>query len=148
MIGSSGRLEAVIDASFATRLHLPSPSRDRCRTILDQLQIQGASLIAPTLWAYEVTSVFSKAYFFHQITLREAETALNELRALGVDLIPPDSVQDRLAFDWTLRLKRAAAYDSYYLALAESRRCDLWTADQSLVNVSNVPWVRFVGAAP
>jgi predicted nucleic acid-binding protein len=50
-----------------------------------------------------------------------------------------------LAFDWTRRLRRAAAYDSYYLALADLLKCDLWTADQHLVDAAAVPWVRLVG---
>jgi hypothetical protein len=43
------------------------------------------------------------------------------------------------------RLKRAAAYDSYYLALAESLNCDLWTTDSRLVNAVKLRWVRLVG---
>jgi hypothetical protein len=35
--------------------------------------------------------------------------------------------RDARAFAWTLRLDRAAAYGSFYLALAEELVCDLWT---------------------
>ncbi len=41
-----------------------------------------------------------------------------------------------------VRLNRAAAYDSFYLALAESLGCELWTADQRLHNAVDLPWVR------
>jgi hypothetical protein len=41
---------------------------------------------------------------------------------------------------------RAAAYDSSYLALAESLQCDLWTMDERLRNAVNLPWVRWGGA--
>ena len=64
---------------------------------------------------------------------------------LGVRLVLPDASQNRQAFDWTLRLNRAAAYDSYYLALAEALECDLWTADRRLLNAVDLPWVRWVG---
>jgi predicted nucleic acid-binding protein len=50
--------------------------------------------------------------------------------------------QVELAYDWTLRLKRAAACDSFYLALAETLHCELWTADQRLANAADVPWVH------
>ena len=54
-------------------------------------------------------------------------------------------VQARLAFDWTVRLKRAAAYDSFYLALAETMECELWTAEKRLCNAVDQPWVRWAG---
>jgi predicted nucleic acid-binding protein len=60
-------------------------------------------------------------------------------------LIPPDIDQVRIAFDWTLRLDRTAAYDSFYLALAESLRCDLWTAARHLRNAVEQSWVRWAG---
>ncbi|HVC33638.1 MAG TPA: type II toxin-antitoxin system VapC family toxin [Chloroflexota bacterium] len=81
---------------------------------------------------------------FEQLTRSQGQQALAEIAAMGVDLIAPDGAQTRHAFDWTIRLKRAPAYDSYYLALAETLGCDLWTADRRLVNAVNLPWVRMV----
>ena len=49
-------------------------------------------------------------------------------------LFVPDADQNRAAFDWTLRLQRASAYDSYYLALAQALECNFWTADGRLFN--------------
>jgi predicted nucleic acid-binding protein len=46
-----------------------------------------------------------------------------------------------------MQLKRAAAYDNYYLALAESLKCDLWTADNKLYQAAqnnDITWVRHV----
>jgi predicted nucleic acid-binding protein len=78
----------------------------------------------------------------------DAALALAAFRKIGVRLILPDEQQDQLALGWTLRLKRVAAYDSYYLALAESRACELWTADRRLFNAANVPWVHLVESSP
>ncbi len=39
---------------------------------------------------------------------------------MSVEIVQPDDAQLQKAFDWTLRLNRAAAYDSFYLALAEA----------------------------
>ncbi|MFQ5613908.1 MAG: type II toxin-antitoxin system VapC family toxin [Anaerolineae bacterium] len=41
-------------------------------------------------------------------------------------------------------MKRAAAYDSYYLALAETLGCELWTADRRLHNIVDLPWLHWV----
>ena len=50
-----------------------------------------------------------------------------------------------LAFDWTLRLNRAATYDSFYLVLADTLSPDLWTVDRYLHDAADLPWVRWVG---
>ena len=48
---------------------------------------------------------------------------------------------------WPLaqKLNASRAYDMFYVALAEAQPCDLWTADQRLVNLagsrSSVRWV-------
>lgn len=44
-------------------------------------------------------------------------------------------------------LKRAAAYDTQYAALAEREGCELWTADERFWNAAKTryPWVRWVG---
>ena len=37
-----------------------------------------------------------------------------------------------------MRLKRVTAYDSFYLALTEALRAELWTADKRLSNSAGV----------
>jgi predicted nucleic acid-binding protein len=106
---------------------------------------QGSELVAPALWAYETTSTLWKAVHFGQLTPDEGRRALSQLLGLGVRLVVPDVGQNRQAFEWTLRLKRASAYDSYYLALAEALKCDLWTVDRRLFNAVDVSWVRWAG---
>jgi predicted nucleic acid-binding protein len=103
-------------------------------------------LHAPTLWVYETTTALCKAVFFGLLTVDEAEDSLSLLQDLDIELVPPDAVQCRHAFAWTRRLNRAAAYDSFYLAVAESIGCELWTADQHLYNAVNLPWVHLAGA--
>jgi predicted nucleic acid-binding protein len=44
-------------------------------------------------------------------------------------------------------LNRAAAYDSFYLALAETLQCELWTADRRLRSAIDLPWVRWAGSS-
>ena len=139
-------LSAIIDASLGIKVVIPNPLQEHHRDLIGRLLKQGYRLMAPVLWGYETTSVVCKAVHFEQLTLAEGQEALTELAALAVDLIVPDWEQTQRAFDWTIRLKRAASYDSFYLALAESTGCDLWTADRRLVNAVNLPWVRMVDA--
>ena len=134
----------VVDASFTIKLILPNPEQDRCRALMIEWEENGSNLYAPTLWIYEVTSALSKAVHFELLTEPEGREALQLAQDLNLQLIHPDSNQIGLAYAWTQRLKRAAAYDSFYLALTESLSAELWTADKRLVNAVNAPWLRYI----
>jgi len=135
----------VVDASFAFRLILPGPQQAPFQDLATEWKHGGYELCAPTLWVYEITSALCKVVRCGEITLDQGQRALMLAQRLGVQLIPPDDAQARLAFDWTVRLNRAAAYNSFYLALAETLECELWTADKHLCNAVDQPWVRRVG---
>jgi predicted nucleic acid-binding protein len=135
----------VIDATVALKLVLPDPLREQCRAVVARLVSDGFELVAPVLWAYETTSTLCKAVHFGQLTSDEGRRILDQIAELGVRLVAPDAWHSRQAFEWTLRLKRAAAYDSYYLALAKALKCDLWTADRKLFDTADLSWVRWVG---
>ncbi|MEA3441391.1 MAG: type II toxin-antitoxin system VapC family toxin [Chloroflexota bacterium] len=136
--------QVVIDASFALRLFLPHPLRGNVREILTGLVVQGYQLVAPMLWAYETTSGVSRAVYMKAILPHEARRLLNHLEDMQVLLVSPDEDQNNRALEWTLKLNRGAAYDSYYLALAETFGCDLWTADRRLYNAIDTTWVRWI----
>ncbi len=134
----------VLDASFTLCLLLPGPHREQCRALVTDWYVAGDRLCAPMLWLYEITSALSKGVHFGQISREEGQRALSLAQSLGVQLFPPDEVQSRLAFDWTMQLRRASAYDSFYLALAQTLDGELWTADKRLAQASGVPWVRLI----
>ena len=132
----------VVDASFCIRLILPDARRTALRARMEQWLQAGYEFYAPDLWLYEMTTALCKGAFFGLVTAEEAENSLPLVSELAIELVAADAEQARLAFAWTRRLNRAAAYDSFYLALAEAMQCDLWTADQRLHNAVNLPWVR------
>ncbi|MBM3144432.1 MAG: type II toxin-antitoxin system VapC family toxin [Chloroflexi bacterium] len=141
-------LPVVIDASFSLSMLLDHPFQEASLVVADELKRARKQFIAPDLWAYETTSSVCKAVHFGLIDQDEARQILALLWALGVQLIFPEDIHNQRAFDLTVRLKRAASYDSYYMALAESMKCDLWTADKKLYRVAqanDMPWVHHVG---
>jgi predicted nucleic acid-binding protein len=138
---------AVIDANLAVKTVVPNAVRAQCYAALNDLMCEGYVWVAPTLWAYETTSAICKAVHFAYLTEDEGWRALHQLAILGITLRSPDAIDNHNAMQWTLKLGRAAAYDSYYLALAERLDCELWTADQRLVNAAGQPWVRGVDDA-
>ena len=137
----------VVDASFVMRSVLPGPLRERVKALLAGWQNRGDTIQVPALWYYEITSALSKGVYFKEFSRDQAEEMLALITEFDFAVIVPDATQIQRAFDWTLRLRRAAAYDSFYLALAETTTDGLWTADERLYNATKtlVPWVHWVG---
>ena len=61
---------------------------------------------------------------------------MHDLMSLGIVFLGPPNIHGR-ALELATQLNQTAAYDSHYLALAETLNCALWTAD-----------ARFYRAAP
>jgi predicted nucleic acid-binding protein len=135
----------TVDAGIAFKLIIPHPHQQLYIDLVNQWHQAGFQLCAPMLWAYEITSTFTKMVHFKQIEAATGREGLRLAYGLGVQLFAPDAEQTSKAFAWTERLQRAAACDSFYLALAESLGCEFWTVDKRLVNVVDQPWVRLVG---
>ena len=129
----------VVDAGFTFKLLVPNPQRELLKELVRQC--------APDLWLYELTSILTKMVYFGEMDETDAHDGLELALTLGVQLIPPNADQAQKALVWTRRLKRVAAYDSFYLAAAQSLGCDLWTVDQRLVNAVRQPWVYLAGAS-
>lgn len=136
----------VVDASLVLKASLPNPDLALCQSVLARLN--NSQLVVPALWVYEVTSALAKAVYFKQLTADESKAALQKALGLDLQIIAPDEAQSLLAIDWTCRLKRAAAYDSFYLALAETLEAPFWTADRRLINAfqdRKPAWLHWVG---
>ncbi len=135
----------IIDTSVAIKAILPNPLQEHCQALVQTfVEVQP---VAPALWAYETTSAISKAVHFEQLTNQEGRQALEQVEALRVRLFVPDTDQNRIAYDWTRRLDRASAYDSFYLALVQALECDFWTADKRLFNAlgnANLEWLHWI----
>ena len=136
----------VVDASFTFRLILPGPHQDHIRSRFRGWLESGYELMAPDLWAYEMTSALCTAVRFGELVPAEGRQALRLAQTLGIQLVAPGDEMMQSAVDWALRLQRGAAYDSFYLALAETLQCELWTADERLQRNAEQPWVRWAGS--
>lgn len=139
----------ILDASVAIKAILPNPLLPHCQALIQTFA--RVRPVAPALWGHETTSAISKAVHFGQLTADEGRQALGTLALLDVHLLTPEAEQNLAAFEWTLRLKRGAAYDCYCLALAETLNCDFWTADNRLFNAlrrENLPWLCWIGDMP
>ena len=134
----------IVDAGIAIKLIIPHPHQQVYIDLVDQWQQAGYQLCAPSLWAYEVASAFAKLVRFGQLSMAAGQDGLRLAYQLGVELVLPDEEQSLQAFAWAGRLQRAAAYDAFYLALAETLGAEMWTVDRRLANAVVEPWVRLV----
>jgi predicted nucleic acid-binding protein len=76
----------------------------------------------------------------------DGQMAFEAFLAQDIDLVHPSGLEVR-AWDLARRFNRPAAYDAYYLAVAEAAACSLWTADARLYRAVHDPlnWVQLLG---
>ena len=119
-------MTVVVDASVAIRWSVRMDRSDRA----DELMISGETLIAPDLIIAEITNVVWKLITFEHRDAALTSFAVHEAEKAFDELIPSSELKDS-ALEIALALEHPA-YDCFYLALAEQRRCKLVTADQRL----------------
>ena len=79
------------------------------------------------------------------ITTEESRHAIEDIFALGVEVIPTNVQLCRNALMWAERLGHSKAYDGFYLALASTKQAQFWTADKRLVHSARqigVSWIH------
>jgi predicted nucleic acid-binding protein len=136
---------SIIDASVFLKAHVINPDQEHCLILLNKLK--KSKILIPSLWFMEVTSVLAKFVHFGQISSQESKEILQLAIAFDVEVVEPDRTQCQLALEWALRLNRAAAYDCFYLAIADSYDIPFWTADKRLYNAlknMNLNWINWI----
>jgi predicted nucleic acid-binding protein len=141
-------LAAVVDSGLAVFCVLDTPHSEVASQVWKMLLKDKVTLYAPHLWRYEVTSVIHKYLFDKILTPDEAEAALQTAFDLSVNLINEEEALFHSAFHWSSQLNQRAAYDGFYLALAENLGAPFWTSDGRLTNRARqigVNWVHWMG---
>ena len=136
---------SVIDAGVFIKAHVFNPDQEQCIFLMNKLK--KSNLLIPALWFNEVTSVLAKFVHFGQISSQNSNDILQLALSLDVEVVEPDRTQCQLALEWAIRLNRAAAYDCFYLAIADSLDIPFWTADKRLYNAlknMNLRWMNSI----
>jgi predicted nucleic acid-binding protein len=138
--------EKVVDASLALKWVMEEPYSAEARTLLERWRDDQQKLTAPALFIYEITNALAKRVQRRNLTPSDAKQKLAFFLALGPTLSHLGGLHFR-ALEIAEKFKMSAAYDAHYLALAESRSCECWTADERLWNTvkAEFPWVRWIG---
>jgi len=135
----------VVDTSVVLKWQLDDEEYIPQATALrnDFYALEAVKAIAPYLLMYEVVNGILTATTRKRLASDKALKVMDNLMELGVELreVQPERVLE-LALKHNL-----SAYDAAYLALAESKGCELWTGDRPFYEAtkSKLPQVRWIG---
>ena len=139
----------VIDASFTIWVILPVMASGRDATdILAGWYRQNRRIVAPEIWLPETVSVIRQGIYTGLISKDEGQVAVDDVFALGVEVILTDRSLGKSALNWADQLGQSKAYDAFYLALAEQSKSEFWTADKRLANGARqlgATWAHWIG---
>jgi predicted nucleic acid-binding protein len=139
-----------VDASVALLWLIPDKQSAAATRLRRHCNREGVLMIAPPLFRAEVTSAITRWLYTRSIDEASARDAIRRSLRFRVDIAGDFDALQLRAFDIAAALNRPRAYDTQYLALAEFRECDLWTADERFVNAARreFPIARFIGDFP
>ena len=125
--------KVCVDASPALKLVLSEADSDQAEAEWQNWIRSGIEIEAPFLFIYETTSALRNRVYRREITQIEAEEALGILAGLRITSSSTGTTTDSPGIGCR-RFNRPAAYDSFYLALAQLEGCPFWTGDRRLYN--------------
>lgn len=135
----------VVDASLALKWVLREDDSSLARSLLSSWNNNGIKIIAPALFAYEITNILYRQVLTNKLTFEQASFFQEGI--FGLDIMFDFSQYKEIsgkAMEYANRFRLPATYDAHYLALAEREQCEYWTADARLLNGlrGQVSWVR------
>ena len=136
--------KVCVDANLVVKWLTPEEERDEALAFLAECRGLGVGLIAPDCMYAEVGASIRRKVYRGLLDEADGFGAISVIDRFGVDVVP---ALDLMADAWYLaaQYNLATLYDAYYMALAELRGCDFWTADERFINsVRGVPYVRRV----
>jgi predicted nucleic acid-binding protein len=147
MIATIKSSAVVIDAGLGVLQVIADPLSGRAEMLWSHWIQDGVEVCAPRLWLEESTSALHKIYMQRIVGDETAQQALEALLGLDITFFETDRETCLRAFHWATRLNQYAAYDGYYLALAEKLNAVFWSTDQRLVNRArqlSISWVHSI----
>jgi predicted nucleic acid-binding protein len=132
-----------LDASLALKLLVVEDDSTRARALWRSWIARGIEVVAPGLFVFECVSALRHMVVRQDLDEGSARSGLHLLLAMPVSLRAPDGLAER-AWDLARDLDRPAAYDCFYLGVAELLGSECWTADRRLWNAvrARKPWLR------
>lgn len=125
--------EVCVDASLAVKVVVAEANSNQVDRLFEAWAREGRRLIAPAFFEVEVDSIIrQKTALRKEVTAEQAKAAFEKLQVLPIQQISLPG-QRRLAWEIAEQFGLVTVYDATYLALAQLRACEFWTADEKLV---------------
>jgi len=137
-----------VDVSILIKLVVEETDSVLVDRLWESWILNGVQVIAPSLSRYEITAVLREKVHRGQLSEALASSALSAVLGVeGIEFV--ESIDLHLcAWELACRLDLPSVSDAHYLALAEIRNCELWTADRLLYDSvrDRLSYVRLVAA--
>jgi predicted nucleic acid-binding protein len=136
--------QVVADASVIIKLFVKEEYTDAALNLINSYVSGSLTIAVPSLLIYEVLSGirYSKSKKF---TLDEIKVITNTIEEYDFNIIQPD--QEVLQEIMRVSIKyNISLYDSVYVAIASLKNAVLYTADQKLMDVVRLPFVKHIRA--
>lgn len=141
----------VVDASIALKWTINETDSSTALALLANWTDREIEVHAPSLLVYEVTNALYRRVRKGEIPFDDARRGLTEIIYKIVEFdFPEDPDFNIRAIELGQQFGLQAAYDLHYLALAERKECEFWTADTRLWNCTRgkLAWLRWLGDYP
>lgn len=133
-----------VDASLAAKWVLWEQDRDMALGLLQEWRRQETEIIAPPHLPIEVSNAIYQRMRRRDLKATEARSALKQFLKIRIRLATSDRLYST-AFNLAVRLGLPSLYDAHYLALAKLSRCEVWTADRKLFDMTKqLTWIKFL----
>jgi predicted nucleic acid-binding protein len=135
-----------VDASVAVKWIIEEDYSEQALELVRRADRMAERIVAPALMPFEVGNIIRQRMRREGLPLATAESLFAQFLKAPVEHWSPHELHHE-ALRITDRYNLPAIYDAYYVALAETLGCDLWTADLRLHrNVgSRLSFVRWIG---
>jgi predicted nucleic acid-binding protein len=135
-----------VDANLILRTLVAGPLSDQALSLLETWGREDTTLVAPALLAFEVTSTLRRFVYLKRISSDHGERAFGSFLRMNIRLSHQRGIFP-LAWRLAQQFDRPRAYDTAYLAVAQLRGCEFWTADERLYNAvtQELGWVNWLG---
>ncbi|MBI2807559.1 MAG: type II toxin-antitoxin system VapC family toxin [Planctomycetes bacterium] len=138
----------VVDASVAVKWVLKEIDSDKADALRNAFRSAVHDLISPSVFTIEAAHALTRAERQKRIAVGEARKLLIDVLTTPPRIVPFESLLLQ-ALDISSNM-RIGVYDCLYVALAEQVKCELVTADTTMVNAlrKDYPFIRALATMP